>query len=52
MDALETQDNKAKAEDDESDAKLYQRGPRELDTKTELTRYLKQPLMDCKTDIY
>ena len=51
-DAPETQDNEAEAEDDESDAELYQRGPHALDTETELTRYLKQPLIDRNTDIY
>jgi hypothetical protein len=50
--APETQDNEAEVDDDESDAELYRKGPYELDTETELTKYLKQPLMDRKTNIY
>jgi hypothetical protein len=39
-------------EDKLSDAELYQKGPLELDTETELTRYLKLPTMVQETDIY
>jgi hypothetical protein len=35
-----------------SDAELYRSGPLELDTETELTRYLKLPLMPRETNIY
>jgi hypothetical protein len=50
QDALEIQlDN----DDDELlDAELYQTGPLDLDTETELTRYLKLPAMPRETNIY
>jgi hypothetical protein len=35
-----------------SDAELYQNSPLGLNTKTELTRYLKLPAMPRETDIY
>jgi hypothetical protein len=34
------------------DAELYQTGPLDLDTETELTRYLKLPAMPRETNIY
>ena len=39
-------------EDELLDAELYQSGPLDLDTKTELTRYLKLLAMPRETDIY
>jgi hypothetical protein len=39
-------------EDELLDAELYQTGPLDLDTETELTRYLKLPAMPRETDIY
>jgi hypothetical protein len=49
-DALETQPD---VDDRElSDTELYQSGPLELDTETELTWYLKLPLMPRETNIH
>jgi hypothetical protein len=41
INALDYQDLDDEVEDKESDVKLYQRGPRELDLESELTKYLK-----------
>jgi hypothetical protein len=38
--------------EEESNAELYRKGPMELDTETELTKYLKQPVQPRDTDIY
>jgi hypothetical protein len=35
-----------------SDAELYQSGPLDVETETELTRYLKLPAMPQETNIY
>ena len=55
-DALETQaDNKGddgNSDSELSDVELYRTSPSELDTETELTRYLKLPVMERETNIY
>jgi hAT family C-terminal dimerisation region len=51
-DALETQLDDDDDDRELSDAELYRSGPLELDTETELTRYLKLPLMPRETNIY
>jgi hypothetical protein len=50
QDALETQVDDE--EDELLDAELYRTSPLELDTKTELTKYLKLLVMPQETDIY
>jgi hypothetical protein len=50
QDALEIQPDN---DDDELlDVELYQAGPLDFDTETELTRYLKLPAMPRETDTY
>jgi hypothetical protein len=51
---LETQSSNINEDDDKEllDAELYRTGPLKLDTETELTRYLKLPVMPRETDIH
>jgi hypothetical protein len=49
--ALETQEDDNN-DDELSDVELYRTSPLELETKTELTRYLKLPVMEQETNIY
>ena len=49
--ALETQEDDDN-DDELSDAELYRTSPLELETETELTRYLKLPVMERETNIY
>jgi hypothetical protein len=44
--ALETQADDDDDDDELSDAELYRTSPLELETKTELTQYLKLPVME------
>jgi hypothetical protein len=49
--ALETQEDDD--DDDElSDVELYRTSPLELETETELTRYLKLPVIERETNVY
>jgi hypothetical protein len=51
-DASEIQPDDDNEEDELSDAELYQSGPLDVETETELTRYLKLPAMPRETNIY